>query len=56
MSRYASNASGGLAAAAMLDSIARKESSYKEGIKQNHLLAKPQPLVSTRKLVILRRL
>jgi hypothetical protein len=40
MSRYASNASGGLAAAAMLDSIARKENSYKEGIKQNHLLCK----------------
>jgi hypothetical protein len=40
MSRYASNASGGLAAAAMLDSIARKENSYKEGIQQNHLLCK----------------
>jgi hypothetical protein len=40
MSRYASNASGGLAASAMLDSIARKESSYKEGIKQNHVLCK----------------
>jgi hypothetical protein len=40
MSRYASNASGGLAASAMLDAIARKESSYKEGIKQNHVLCK----------------
>jgi hypothetical protein len=40
MSRYNTNASGGLAAAAMLDSIARKENSYKEGIKQNHLLCK----------------